>query len=138
MTRGVDDRTQVQAVTLRAEAELLKSWMAHRDAAAQRRRDGPLAAVMHRLQLLEREVPRLELEVASLEKEQTKPPPGLRLSFASGLLRGALLTLAALVWVVGVVTLEPTAHVDAPVRVAAVLGAVVSIILARVAQEARS
>lgn len=138
MTRGVDDRTQVQAVTLRAEAEFLKSWMAHRDAAAQRRRDGPLAAVMHRLQLLEREVPRLELEVASLEKEQTKPPAGLRLSFASGLLRGAVLTLAALVWVVGVVTLAPTAHVDAPVRVGAVLGAVVSIILARIAQEARS
>lgn len=92
----------------------------------------------HRLQLLEREVPRLELEVAALEKQQTKPPPGLRLSFGSGLLRGAGLTVAALVWVVGVVTLDPTAHVDAPVRVFAVLGAVVSIILSRVTQEARS
>lgn len=117
---------------------MLKSWVAHRDAAAQRRRHGPLAAVRHRLQLLERAVPRLELEVASLEKQQAKPPPGLRLSFASGLLRGVGLTLAALVWVVGVVALDPTAHVDAPVRVMAVLGAVVSIILARVAQEARS
>ncbi len=134
----MDDRTQVQAVTLRAEAELLKSWVAHRDAAAQRRRDGPLAAVRHRLQLLERAVPRLELEVASLEKQQAKPPPGLRLSFVSGLLRGVGLTFAALVWVVGVVALDPTAHVDAPVRVVAVLGAVVSIILARVAREARS
>lgn len=137
MTRGVDDRTQVQRVTLRAEAERLKSWMARRDAAAERRREGPLAAVMHRLELLEREVPRLEAEVASLEKERASPP-GLRLSFASGLLRGALLTLAALVWVVGVVALDPTAHVDAPVRVMAVLGAVVSIIVSRVAQEARS
>lgn len=137
MTRGVDDRTQVQAVTLRAEAELLKSWLAHRDAAAQRRRDGPVAAVRHRLQLLEREVPRLEVEVASLEKQQAKPPPGLRVSFASGVLRGVGLTFAALVWVVGVVTLDPTAHVDAPVRVFAVLGAVVSVILSRVTQEAR-
>lgn len=72
--------------------------MAHRDAADQRRRDGPLAAVMHRLRLLEREVPRLELEVASLEKQQAKPLPGLGVSFSSGLLRGVVLTLAALAW----------------------------------------
>ncbi|MBL8936586.1 MAG: hypothetical protein JNM69_18655 [Archangium sp.] len=111
--------------------------MARRDAAAERRREGPLAAVMHRLELLEREVPRLEVEVASLEKQRASPP-GLRQSFASGLLRGALLTFAALVWVVGVVTLDPTAHVDAPVRVLAMLGAVVSITVSRVVQETRS
>lgn len=93
---------------------------------------------MHRLRLLEREVPRLEREVASLEKQQAKPLPGLGVSFSSGLLRGVVLTLAALAWVVGVVALDPNAHVDAPVRVMAVLGAVVSIILSRVVQETRS
>jgi hypothetical protein len=138
MTRGVDDRTQVQAVTLRTEAELLKTWMARREAEAQRRREGPLEALRHRQQLLEREVPRLELEVASLERHQAKPLPGVGAAFTKGVTRGLILMAAVVAWVVGVIALKPDARVDDPVRVAAVVAAVVLVVVARVSQEARS
>ena len=65
----VDDRTQVQLVSLKTEAQLLKVWMARRADVAQRRRDGPVNALRHRVSLLGREVPRLEHEVAALEKQ---------------------------------------------------------------------
>ncbi|MBL8917645.1 MAG: hypothetical protein JNJ54_02200 [Myxococcaceae bacterium] len=138
MTRSVDDRTQVQLVTLRTEAELLKSWMAHRDAVALRRRQGPLEALEHRHRLLDREVPRLELEVARLEKTLGRSPPGATSAFASGLLRGLLFALAAGAWIVGVTTLTREAHVHDPARVVAVVLTVVVVVLVRMSQEARS
>lgn len=132
MPRGVDDRTQVQLVTLKTEAQLLKTWMARRDDVAQRRREGPITALKHRLGLLQREVPRLELEVAALERELSKgrAPAGV-LTFAWALLKGALVPLLLLAWVVGVVTLTPNARADDPVRLASMLGLVVVFALSR-------
>lgn len=138
MTRGVDDRTQVQVVTLRTEAELLKSWMAHREAVAQRRREGPLEALRHRHRLLEREVPRLELEVSRLEKALARPAPGAGAAFLTGVVRGGLLALAAAAWIVGVVALSPDAHVHDPARLAAVVSTVTLVIVARLSGEAPS
>lgn len=138
MTRGEDDRTQVQAVTLRTEAELLRSWMAKRDAVAEQRRQGPLEALRHRHGLLEREVPRLELDVTRLEKRLAKPLPGVASVFLTGLLTGLLLALGAMVWVVAVAVLTPGAHVDSPSRVAAIVATVALVVVVRVSQEARS
>lgn len=138
MTRGVDDRTQVQAVTLRTEAELLKSWVARRDAVAQRRREGPLEALKHRHHLLEREVPRLQLEVARLEKALTRPQAGATGVIAGGALRGLVLALAAMAWVVGVATMTPDAHVHDPLRIAAVVATVTLVVIVRIGHEARS
>lgn len=139
MPRGVDDRTQVLWVTLKTEAQLLKSWMARREDVAQRRREGPLEALRYRLQLLEREVPRLGVEVAALEKElQRRGQHRAPVAFAGGVVRGALLIAAAVLWVVGVVTLTPNARLDDPLRLAAMLSIIALVALGRVAQEKRS
>lgn len=113
-------------VTLRTEAQLLKSWMARREDVAQRRREGPITALKHRLALLQREVPRLELEVASLEKElaRSRKPTGA-LTFIGALLEGALVPLLLLAWVAAVVTFTPDARAHDPSRLASMLAIVV-------------
>ena len=129
----VDDRTQVQLVSLKTEAQLLKAWMARRADVAQRRRDGPVNALRHRVSLLEREVPRLEHEVASLEKQAERlgrPHPPVAL-VTVGALRGAALAVAALAWVVGLVALTPGARIDEPVRLAAMVLFVAVVALGR-------
>lgn len=133
MPTRVDDRTQVLLVSLRTEAELLKAWMARRAEVAQRRREGPVRALEHRVALLEREVPRLEREVTGLEaavaaRQRPRPPLG---AFLGGAVRGGLVTLAALAWVVGVVAASPTSRGDDPLRLAAMLGVVVVVGLCR-------
>ncbi|MFO0595907.1 MAG: hypothetical protein U0228_11395 [Myxococcaceae bacterium] len=137
MRRSVDDRTQVQVVTLRTEAQLLKTWMARREGAAQRRRDGPIDALKHRLALLQKETPRLELETATLEKElgRASQPIGAG-ALIGGVVRGALLVAAAALWVAGVVTLTPDARADDPLRLAAMLSIVVLVALGRVTSKA--
>jgi hypothetical protein len=133
MPMRVDDRTQVLLVSLKTEAQLLKSWMARRADVAQRRRDGPTEALRHRVTLLEREVPRLEREVAGLEAtvaSQSKPRPPLK-SWLLGALRGAGLVGAALLWVLGVVSTTPFARVDDPLRLAAMLGVITVVALCR-------
>ena len=133
MSMRVDDRTQVQLVSLKTEAELLKAWMARRAEVAQKRRDGPLLALKHRITLLERELPRLEREVTVLERAvaaegKPRPPTG---DFLSGLVRGALIVFAALLWVVGVVTSTPSMRPDDPLRLAAMLGVIAVVALPR-------
>ncbi len=133
MPLRVDDRTQVQLVSLRTEAQLLKAWMARRADVAQRRRDGPVQAVKHRLSLLEREVPRLEHEVAALERSAVKlgrPHPPV-LAFVGGLARGVGLAGVALTWVVGLVAFTPGARTDDPIRLAAMLMVVAVVALGR-------
>ena len=133
MPMRVDDRTQVLLVSLKTEAQLLKAWMARRADVAQRRRDGPTEALRHRVTLLEKEVPRLEREVAGLEGAvvaHSQPRPPLR-TWLSGLLRGVTLVFAAVLWVLGVVTTTPFARVDDPLRLAAMLGVVVVVALCR-------
>jgi len=133
MSTRVDDRTQVLLVSLKTEAELLKAWMARRAEVAQRRREGPLQAIQHRVTLLERELPRLEREVSLLEKAvaaEGKPRPPLG-QLVSGAVRGALMVLAATLWVVGVVTSTPMSRQDDPLRLAAMLGVVVVVALCR-------
>jgi hypothetical protein len=125
----VDDRTQVQLVSLKTEAQLLKAWMARRADVAQRRREGPVEALRHRVGLLEREVPRLEHEVAGLEQRAAKvaqPRPPLAV-MVTGALRGAGLCVAAMAWVLGVVALTPNARIDEPVRLAA-MGLVIGVV----------
>lgn len=118
----------MQWVTLKTEAQLLKSWMARRDEVAQRRRDGPIDALRHRVALLEREVPRLEAEVQALERgRQRKTQPTKFFAWAGGVVRGVLLALAALVWVAGVVTLTPGARADDPLRLAA-MGSIIALL----------
>lgn len=129
MTTRVDDRTQVLLVSLKTEAQLLKAWMARRSEVAQRRREGPLEALRYRLALLDKQLPRLEREVASLESawlRLARPRPPLR-TFCSGLLRGGGLVLAALLWVAGVAALTPGLRADDPLRLAAMLSVVVVI-----------
>jgi hypothetical protein len=133
MSMRVDDRTQVLLVSLKTEAELLKAWMARRTEVAQRRRDGPVQALKHRVTLLERELPRLEREVQVLERAvaaegKPRPPTG---HLVSGLIRGALIVFAALLWVVGVVTSTPLSRFDDPLRLAAMLGVVIVVALSR-------
>jgi hypothetical protein len=133
MPTRVDDRTQVLLVSLRTEAQLLKAWIDRRADVAQRRREGPTAALRHRVGLLEKEVPRLEREVAGLEASVSAlatPRPPAR-SWLSGFLRGAGLVTAALLWVAGVVAATPQAHFDDPLRVAAMLGVVAVVGLCR-------
>jgi hypothetical protein len=133
MPKGVDDRTQVQLVTLRTEAQLLKTWMARRDEVAQRRREGPLEALRHRLNLLQKEVPRLELEVASLEKElgRSSRPAGAA-DLLGSMFKGIVVSLLGLVWVAAVATLTPNARADDPLRLAAMLSIVLLVALGRV------
>jgi hypothetical protein len=133
MSMRVDDRTQVLLVSLKTEAELLKAWMARRTEVAQRRRDGPVQALKHRVTLLERELPRLEREVQVLERAvaaegKPRPPTG---HLVSGLIRGALIVFASLLWVVGVVTSTPLSRFDDPLRLAAMLGVVIVVALSR-------
>ena len=133
MPTRVDDRTQVLLVSLKTEAQLLKAWIDRRADVAQRRRDGPTEALRHRVGLLEKEVPRLEREVAGLEASVVSlstPRPPLR-TWLSGLVRGAGLVAAALLWVVGVVAATPSAHFDDPLRLAAMLGVVAVVALCR-------
>lgn len=133
MPLRVDDRTQVLLVSLKTEAQLLRSWMERRADLAQRRRDGPAEALKHRIGLLEREVPRLEREVAGLEAtvlSHAKPLPPVK-TWLSGLMRGAGLVIAALLWVVGVVSTTPSSRADDPLRLAAMLGVVVVVALCR-------
>jgi hypothetical protein len=133
MPTRVDDRTQVQLVSLKTEAQLLKSWMARRADVAQRRRDGPLTALKHRLGLLGREVPRLEAEVASLERRASHvgtPHPPVQ-AFVAGALRGVVLAAAALAWTVGLATLTPGTRADDPLRLAAMVLVVALAALAR-------
>lgn len=133
MPTRVDDRTQVQVVSLKTEAQLLRSWMARRADVAQRRRDGPLTALRHRVGLLEREVPRLEVEVASLERRAARAGrhAPTALVFVGASLRGVGLALAALAWTVGLVTLTPGARPDDPLRLAAMVMVVALVALAR-------
>lgn len=133
MPTRVDDRTQVLLVSLKTEAQLLKAWMARRADVAQRRRDGPTEALRHRVTLLEKELPRLEREVRGLEGAvvaQAKPRPPFK-TLLSGGLRGGLLVIAALLWVVGVVSTTPTARLDDPMRLAAMLGVILVVALCR-------
>jgi hypothetical protein len=131
MSTGVDDRTQVQLVSLKAEAQLLKEWMARRADVARRRREGPLQALRGRVSMLERELPRLEREVLTLEKEaERRPRPPIAL-LTLGALRGAGLGLAALAWVVGLTVLTPGAPAEHPLRLAAMLLTVAVVALSR-------
>ncbi len=110
-------------VSLKTEAQLLKTWMARRADVAQRRRDGPVQALRHRRALLERELPRLELEVAHLEKAVARAgvatPPVW--TAVRGLVRGGALAFAALLWVAGVVVMTPAARGDDPARLGAMV-----------------
>ena len=133
MPLRVDDRTQVLLVSLKTEAQLLKTWMARRADVAQRRHDGPTDALRHRVQLLEKEIPRLEREVSGLEKtvaSHATPRPPLR-TWISGALRGAGLVIAGLLWVIGVVSTTPFSRVDDPLRLAAMLAVVAVVGLCR-------
>lgn len=133
MPTHVDDRTQVLLVSLKTEAQLLKSWMARRADVAQRRRAGPADALRHRIALLQKELPRLEREVAGLERSvssHTRPRPPLA-TWLSGFARGAGLVGASLLWVVGVVALTPMGRFDDPLRLASMLGVLAVVALCR-------
>ena len=133
MPTRVDDRTQVLLVSLKTEAQLLKAWIERRAELAQRRRDGPTDALRHRVGLLEKEVPRLEREVAGLEgtvRTLSIPRPPF-VSWVSGFVRGVGLVIAALLWVMGVLAATPNARADDPLRLAAMLGAIAVVALCR-------
>jgi hypothetical protein len=133
MPTRVDDRTQVLLVSLKTEAQLLKAWIERRAELAQRRRDGPAEALRHRVGLLEKEVPRLEREVAGLEgtvRTLSTPRPPL-VSWISGFVRGVGLVIASLVWVMGVLAATPNARADDPMRLAAMLGVIAVVALCR-------
>ncbi len=131
MPSGVDDRTQVQLVSLKAAAQLLKEWMARRADVARRRREGPLQALRERVAMVERELPRLEREVLTLEKDSMRrAPPPLSLVMM-GAVRGAGLALAAMTWVVGLAVLTPVAPAEHPLRLAAMLLVVAVVALSR-------
>lgn len=119
MTARVDDRTQVLRVTLKTEAQLLRGWLARRDELAQRRREAPRVAQAQRRTLLEREVPRLEREVASLEKRAPVRAPWAWV--LRGLISGSGLALAALAWTAGLVVATPGGRLDDPLRLAAMV-----------------
>jgi hypothetical protein len=130
MTTRVDDRTQVQRVSLKAEAKLLETWLKRREQLERTRRDGPTAALAHRVALLEREVPRLSAEVEAL----SRPAPRRR-SLVGALLvgtaRGALFTLGLAAWVAGTALLTPGAKNNDPLRLASVFAMVGVIAFAR-------
>lgn len=133
MPTRVDDRTQVLLVSLKTEAQLLKAWIERRAELAQRRRDGPAEALRHRVGLLEKEVPRLEREVAGLEgtvKTLSTPRPPAA-SWLSGFVRGAGLVMAALLWVAGLIAATPGARPDDPLRLAAMLSVIAVVALCR-------
>ncbi len=133
MPTRVDDRTQVLLVSLKTEAQLLKSWMARRADVAQRRRAGPSEALRHRIALLEKELPRLEREVAGLERSvgsHTRARPPL-MNWVLGFARGAGLVVAATLWVMGTVALTPAGRFDDPLRLAAMLGVIAIVALCR-------
>ena len=121
----------MQLVSLKAEAQLLKEWMARRADVARRRREGPLQALRDRVSMLERELPRLEREVLTLEKEaERRPQPPIALLTTGGL-RGAGLGVAALTWVGGLTVLTPGGPVEHPLRLAAMLLVVAVVALSR-------
>lgn len=121
----------MQVVSLKAEAQLLKEWMARRADVARRRREGPVRALRERVAMLERELPRLEREVLTLEKESTRRPRQPIALLATGAVRGAGLGVAALTWVVGMTALSPRAVPDDPVRLVAMLLVVAVVALSR-------
>ena len=121
----------MQVVSLKAEAQVLKEWMARRADVARRRREGPLQALRDRVSMLDREVPRLEREVVSLEKVVERRPQPLLALILSGALRGVGLGIAALSWVVGLAVLTPTAPAEDPLRLAAMLLVVAVVALSR-------
>ncbi len=133
MPTRVDDRTQVLLISLKTEARLLEAWLAQRARVSQRRSDGPRAALEYRRGLLERNVPRLEAEVAALRKEQARrhrpelPLASLLLGFGRAALTGA----SAAGFVVGLAALTPGAQLDDPLRLLAALAAVLVVVLAR-------
>ena len=121
----------MQLVSLKAEAQLLKEWMARRADVARRRREGPLQALRDRVSMLERELPRLEREVLALEKEaERRPQPPIAL-LTTGVLRGAGLGVAAVSWVVGLTALTPGAPAEHPLRLAAMPLTVAVVALSR-------
>lgn len=131
MPSGVDDRTQVQLVSLKAEAQLLKEWMARRADVARRRREGPLQVLRERVAMLDRELPRLEGEVVALEKDTVRRPQQPLALMMMGALRGAGLGVAAMTWVVGLAVLTPVAPAEHPLRLAAMLLVVAVVALSR-------
>lgn len=117
MAIGADDRTQVLRVSLRAEARLLREWLARRDELARKRREAPLEARAHRRRLLERELPRLEREVSMLERR-----PATNSLISRGVVsaaRGAGVVLAAALWTLGLALATPGGRFDEPLRLAA-------------------
>ncbi|MDP3500942.1 MAG: hypothetical protein Q8S33_11435 [Myxococcales bacterium] len=131
MPSGVDDRTQVQLVSLKAEAQVLKEWMARRADVARRRREGPVQVLRERVAMVERELPRLEGEVLTLEKDTVRPPrPPLALVMM-GAVRGAGLGVAAMSWVVGLTVLMRGAPAEHPLRLTAMLLVVAVVALSR-------
>lgn len=131
MPSGVDDRTQVQLVSLKAEAQLLKEWMARRADVARRRREGPLQVLRERVAMLDRELPRLEGEVQVLEQDAVRPPRPPLVLVMMGAVRGAGLCVAAMTWVVGLAVLTPGAPAEHPLRLAAMLFVVAVVALSR-------
>lgn len=131
MPSGVDDRTQVQLVSLKAEAQLLKEWMARRADVARRRREGPVQALRERVAMVERELPRLAREVETLEKDAVRRPQQPLALVVMGAFRGAGLGLAAMTWVVGLTALTPGAPAEHPLRLVAMLLVVAVVALSR-------
>ena len=133
MPTHVDDRTQVLLVSLKTEAQLLKSWMARRADVAQRRRDGPADALRHRIALLEKELPRLAREVAGQERSvnsHAKPRPPLR-SWLGGFARGVGLIVSAALFVVSMVAVTASSRIDDPLRLATMLSVIAVVALCR-------
>ena len=121
----------MQLVSLKAEAQVLKEWMARRADVARRRREGPLRVLRERVAMVERELPRLEGEVQALEKDAVRrPPPPLALVMM-GVVRGAGLGVAAMTWVVGLTVLTPGAPAEHPLRLTAMLLVVAVVALSR-------
>ncbi len=133
MPTRVDDRTQVLLVSLKTEAQLLKSWMARRAEVAQRRREGPADALRHRIALLEKELPRLEREVTGLERavsSHAKPRPPLT-SWLAGFARGVGLVAASVLFVIGMAAVTASPHLDDPLRLATMLSVIAVVGLCR-------
>ena len=119
MTPGVDDRTQVLRVSLKTEAALLRSWLARRDELALKRREAPLVARRYRRDLLSRDVGRLEREISALQRQPRTF--GDVTSMVLGGIRGVVLSVAGLTWVMGVSLATPSGRSDDPIRLVAML-----------------
>ncbi len=130
MTTRVDDRTQVQRVSLKAEAKLLETWLERRKQLEHSRRDGPVVAMAHRVALLEREIHRLEAEVEALSRPRPRSFPLVR-ALVAGSVRGALVALGLAAWVVATALLTPMARGDDPLRLASVFTVVGVLAFAR-------